>query len=830
MLKSQPLLLEISENIQQQRINVENDSDLMFSIRDGYHGYRFDQDSLLIQLYLDDIGLTNPLGAKRDKHKMTMVYFSLEDVPDKYRSKLDFIQLVAVCESKTLKDDIKAQRFFAPIIENLNKLQLHGISINGIHLTFSFSTVVADNLASHFVGGFQSCFSSGHFCRRCYITYPEKNLPIPLSQIPTRSMIDHDDLVDKIINDPNRVSLKGVIGPSPLRELIGFHAITSLPRDLMHDFIEGICPMIIISLLKQASALRILTYIRIQERMENFQYGKFDSNDQPPPLLVKHLQNDHMVATAAQKLCFFKLFPIIFNDTVDLLPSFVVYKVLREILDLILSYPFRKKWLHVLGELCDTFHETMLSHFPDKVKPKEHFIREYKYMINDFGPAVKQWCFRYEANHSYFKKIAVRTSNFKNIPKMLVTRYRLKQCLTFGHLSRLQSTQYPIGIKKVRSTCFDSPMKDILLKHFDHIDFDKDLYQCNTLIYDNVEYRRCGVYVIDLKPSHEQPVFAQTIMIIKKNEKWWLLVDILDTICYNEKLSAWQIQSLTRYSLIDPNDLVYYYKGLDIYMVNNLSFVTFISQQDVDGPMLKMLNNVERISPLIPKLKQQLIFLEEREKLFRKIDDGSISCDGPLSNTSTIPKTSIFTLPNPQTSPAVSINSKSSSTINLSNTNLSSTMSMDNSTTDQVIIAAGVSSSFPDVYEVPILPKALLKNIEAGNLKSFGPHCQGRQILIDAVVHDLMETYNLLYLSKTQYNVVGSALLRCLKLPSTLENLAIWKDALQTKLKRTRNDHPNNDLVQEFRLKYSKLGSGRPVKQKIGEIAEHDRHKQVTNN
>ena len=312
--------------------------------------------------------------------------------------------------------------------------------------------------------------------------------------------------------------------------------------------------------------------------MENFQYGKFDSSNQPPPLLVKHLQNDHMVATAAQKLCFFKLFPIIFNDIVDLLPSFIVYKVLREILDLILSYPFRKKWLHVLGELCDTFHETMLSHFPDKITPKAHFIREYKYMINDFGPAVRQWCFRYEANHSYFKKITVRTNNFKNIPKMLVTRYHLKQCLTFGHLSRLQSSQYSVGMKKVRSNCFDLPMKDILLKHFNHIDFDKDLYECNILIYDNVEYRRCGVNVIDLKPSHEQPIFAQIIMIIKKNEKWWLLVDILDTICYDETLSAWQIQSTARYSLIDPNDLVYYHKGLDIYMVNNLSFVSFISR------------------------------------------------------------------------------------------------------------------------------------------------------------------------------------------------------------------------------------------------------------
>ncbi|CAF5219621.1 unnamed protein product, partial [Rotaria magnacalcarata] len=78
-----------------------------------------------------------------------------------------------------------------------------------------------------------------------------------------------DDLVDKIANDPNIIPLKGVIGPSPLRELIGFHATTSLPRDLMHDFIEGICPVIIISLLKQASALRIITYNNHIFRQEN---------------------------------------------------------------------------------------------------------------------------------------------------------------------------------------------------------------------------------------------------------------------------------------------------------------------------------------------------------------------------------------------------------------------------------------------------------------------------------------------------------------------------------------------------------------------------------
>jgi hypothetical protein len=48
----------------------------------------------------------------------------------------------------------------------------------------------------------------------------------------------------------------------------------------------------------------------------------------------------------------------------------------------------------------------------------------------------------------------------------------------------------------------------------------------------------------------------------------------------------------------------------------------------VDGPTLKLMNSVERISLLIPKFKQQLIFLEEREKLFKQVDDYSSQCPG----------------------------------------------------------------------------------------------------------------------------------------------------------------------------------------------------------
>ncbi len=100
---SQAVLVQILDNVQQQRIAVTNDDDLMLSSRDGCYGSKIDDDSLTIQLYLNNTGLTNPIGAKKDQHKLSMMSFSLEDMPDQYRSQLDFIHLVGLCQSKILK-------------------------------------------------------------------------------------------------------------------------------------------------------------------------------------------------------------------------------------------------------------------------------------------------------------------------------------------------------------------------------------------------------------------------------------------------------------------------------------------------------------------------------------------------------------------------------------------------------------------------------------------------------------------------------------------------------------------------------------------------------
>ena len=115
-------------------------------------------------------------------------------------------------------------------------------------------------MAANGIGGFQSSFSSSHFCRRCYISFADRSLPISPSKIIWRTSRDHDEYLYQKHNDRNTQSVLGIVKSSVLKDLEGFHPTRSLPGDCMHDFTEGCCPMIVMALLKEASARRLITY------------------------------------------------------------------------------------------------------------------------------------------------------------------------------------------------------------------------------------------------------------------------------------------------------------------------------------------------------------------------------------------------------------------------------------------------------------------------------------------------------------------------------------------------------------------------------------------
>ncbi|CAF1653801.1 unnamed protein product, partial [Rotaria magnacalcarata] len=138
------------------------DTDLMYDYRHGSQAeeniiLRDKPDSLLFQLYIDEIGLTNPIGAKKDTQKITMVYFQLEDLPNTVKSMLKSIGLIAMCNSNYLSTKSNKKKFFDPIVQDLNILQTRGLSIpnSASRLNFVFTVLTGDHLASNDIGGFQ---------------------------------------------------------------------------------------------------------------------------------------------------------------------------------------------------------------------------------------------------------------------------------------------------------------------------------------------------------------------------------------------------------------------------------------------------------------------------------------------------------------------------------------------------------------------------------------------------------------------------------------------------------------------------------------------------
>ena len=74
----------------------------------------------------------------------------------------------------------------------------------------------------------------------------------------------------------------------------------------------------------------------------------------------------------------------------------------------------------------------------------------------------------------------------------------------------------------------------------------------------------------------------------------------------------------------------------------------------------------------------------------------------------------------------------------------SQSISTDDATSDQSFVAEKQADRFPERYIMPPLPHSLIKDIETRALNKFGPRYSNRQILIDAVDHDLIDQYKLL--------------------------------------------------------------------------------------
>ncbi|CAF1375267.1 unnamed protein product [Rotaria sordida] len=149
----------------------KNDKDLLLTYRDGTaaaanQSLQKDRTSFLLQLYSDEVSVTNPIGPKKDEQKLSLFYYILDDLSQIIRSLLNSIGLIGICLSKFLTNPSHRHKFFETMVNDLNELQTKGLTLSCFtgRLYFAFDLMAADNLAANDFGGFQKNFNNGYFC------------------------------------------------------------------------------------------------------------------------------------------------------------------------------------------------------------------------------------------------------------------------------------------------------------------------------------------------------------------------------------------------------------------------------------------------------------------------------------------------------------------------------------------------------------------------------------------------------------------------------------------------------------------------------------------
>lgn len=98
---------------------------------------------------------------------------------------------------------------------------------------------------------------------------------------------------------------------------------------------------------------------------------------------------------------------------------------LKQIVELVVSPLHSEESIAYLESKISDHRQRYQEVFPNnKLLPKHHYIEHYPQLIQLFGPLVGLWTIRFEAKHSFFKKIMKHTSCFKNVPLSLAVKHQ----------------------------------------------------------------------------------------------------------------------------------------------------------------------------------------------------------------------------------------------------------------------------------------------------------------------------------------------------------------------------------------------------------------------
>ena len=558
-----PILNTVKNYLEQPDVwascNVNKPQDgKLHSFADGKIWARSGQENFVrIHLYSDEVEMCNPIGSRKTVHKLSAFYVLIGNIETKYWSSLSNIHLALLCRYSAVKE-VGYRKILEPLIADIKVLESEGVEIEiegGKHRIYgSVMTFSGDNLTSHAVGGFSTCFSSGRVCRQCMVT----KLTLPdvhcETQCTLRTTENHKYHVAAVESDSSLAPVYGVVSQSPLSDLAHFSPIAFFPPDAMHDVLEGLMAVNIGVVLKSLVRRKIMTLKAFNERLARFRFGSMDVANKFGPLPLDFVaKNKSVSGKAVEKWTMFRLLALLVGDVIALDDEFwEMHLLCREICEIILAPVVDPAWLPYLQVLISKHHKLLASIAPHAFIPKIHFITHYPRLMIEFGPLRHFWVMRFEAAHQYLKRIAQRVRNFKNITSTLAKRHQAKKCFEqSANILLLSGSVPPVAQKQVSVKQLDADLVHLLAVQSGFVlGVDEIVSSTKSLSVQGLSVKVGGYMVYDVVDVEEVPVFVHIRHILSVRGEWFVCGILQHPSHFVSHLHAWTVVSTEQYVVV----------------------------------------------------------------------------------------------------------------------------------------------------------------------------------------------------------------------------------------------------------------------------------------
>lgn len=191
---------------------------------------------------------------------------------------------------------------------------------------------------------------------------------------------------------------------------------------------------------------------------------------------------------AHENWCLLRLLPFLIGPKIpEHEPVWQVLLDLKQIVELVVSPVHSEESIAYLESKISDHRQRYQEVFPNnKLLPKHHYIEHYPQLIQLFGPLVGLWTIRFEAKHSFFKKIMKHTSCFKNVPLSLAVKH---QFMIGYHLSSPSIDKSLLDVSEASTVPLDVLKEELAQAFKQRNPFVSEIHIAKNVCSKGIQYR-----------------------------------------------------------------------------------------------------------------------------------------------------------------------------------------------------------------------------------------------------------------------------------------------------------------------------------------------------